>query len=50
MEYTEEEIKAMQDASYSLGIWMAFQYIRDELEIDLTDSDLAKQVAYKLGF
>lgn len=49
MEYTEEQIKTIQDTSYFTGIWVAFQYIRDELEIDLTDSDLAKQVSKELG-
>jgi hypothetical protein len=50
MEYTEEELEIVKDTHYLAGIWMAFQYIRDELEIDLTDSDLAKEVADKLGF
>ena len=49
MEYTEEEVETLKQTSYLMGIWIAFQYVRDELDIDLTDSDLAKQVADKLG-
>ena len=50
MEYTEEEIQIIKDTAFSMGIWIAFQYARDEFEIDLTDSELAAQTAEELGF
>lgn len=49
MEYSELDINIIKSFNYYNGVWDTFTYLKEELGMDLFNSDLAKEAKLELG-